>query len=424
MIRHLSRKHHIERPINLSQGTLTTFCTTGVAERVSFLIFLIISCGLGLTSIQQLLPLNRANLNDRIIRLLINKELPISLVDSPEFRSCLEIVNPSSVALLSKRTAISEGILSQFLAMRNQIIATLSSVEQISITCDAWTSPTNTAFLGVTAHWVQDFEMKELILALKPIDGPHTGINIAVLLKSILDSFHISDRLYCITADNASNNMTMGRHLHSLIPHFNPDHSLHGCVAHVINLVAKAGLAVFEKRTPPNPISAVDPTLADHNPQTATDSRSILNTIEPTPHEEIHSVLARIRSFHKKVRYSSQIKQLLDNAIAGAHDLSRKVGLVHEVSTRWSSTHNSLERFFELKRVIKYHCDGNPVLSEFNLTEKEWDLVGNIVQFLRPLAVVIKSIEGSKYPTFSEAMPDYQWIVRRLEAVSSFFFSL
>jgi hypothetical protein len=34
---------------------------------------------------------------------------------------------------------------------------------------------------------------------------------------------------------------------------------------------------------------------------------------------------------------------------------------------------------------------------------------------------VIKEIEGDDYPTFSQAMPDYQWLVEKLEKVSSSF---
>lgn len=92
---------------------------------------------------------------------------------------------------------------------------------------------------GVTAHWIKkNSDLKEAILALKTIEGPHTGTNLAALLQNTLHQYHISWRLYFITANNASNDATMAAQLHKLIPHFDPFKDIRGCVAHVINLVA------------------------------------------------------------------------------------------------------------------------------------------------------------------------------------------
>jgi hypothetical protein len=282
--------------------------------------------------------------------MVVNQEVPIKFVDAKEFREIINMINPTAFTLLSKRTAVTDAILDSFRSARSKIINMLSSVTHISITCDGWTSPTNVSMLGVTAHWItDDFELRGITLALKPIEGPHTGSNLASLLKNVLDSFHITDRLYCITADNASNNTTMGQSLSTLIPHFDSSEHLHGCVAHVINLVAKAGMAVFDRK-PPAPINALDPTI----PQSQSSTPLF---IEPTSHSELSSVLTRIRGFHKKIKHSSQLKTSLDNAIASCPTLERKVGLVHEVSTRWSSTHSSLARFVELRVVLEYQLD-------------------------------------------------------------------
>ena len=100
--------------------------------------------------------------------------------------------------------------------------------------------------LGVTAHCISTkFEMKRITIALQPIDVPHTGLNLACLLKNTMDQFKMSERLYCITADNAANNITMAQHLHNLISTLDNKKHLHGCFAHVINLVEKAGFAMF-----------------------------------------------------------------------------------------------------------------------------------------------------------------------------------
>jgi hypothetical protein len=348
--------------------------------------------------------------------MVVNREIPVSFVDAKEFREMINMINPAAYTLLSKRTTISDGILDKYRSTRAAITNLLSSVSHISITCDGWTTPTNVSMLGVTAHWIDsNFIMRGITLALKVIDGPHTGSNLASLLKHTLDSFNITERLYCITADNASNNTTMGTALATMIPQFDGSQNIHGCVAHVLNLVAKAGLAVFDRKDSP-PINALDPAIPQNN-------NSAPLFLEPASNSEISSILTRIRTLHKKIKHSSQLKTSLDNAIASCATVPRKVGLVHEVSTRWSSTHASLLRFVELRVVLEYQFNCNPVLEPFKLDHDEWILLENLVQFLSPLAEVTKRLEGHEYPTFSLVMPDYQWLVDRLERVSFFLIS-
>lgn len=83
-----------------------------------------------------------------------------------------------------------------------------------------------------------------------------------------------------------------------------------------------------------------------------------------------------------------------------------------------SSAHHWLEKFFELKTVMKYQCRGDPSLSQFIISEDKWDFVGSLVKFLLPLATVIKIIKILRYHTFSSLMPNYQRIVKQLERVS------
>lgn len=183
------------------------------------------------------------------------------------------------------------------------------------------------------------------------------------------------------------------------------------CVSHIVNLVATAGVAIFVSWLPPPPINALDPAI----PQVPSNSQ--LTYSESPPYAAPNSILTRIQSFDKKVKNSSWLKQALDQAITSSPLISCKVGLVHKVSTFWSSNQHSLEPFFELKRVIKYHCGGYPSLTAFILSEDERTLVISLVKFIAPLSTVIKDIEVSKYLNVLSVMPDSQWIVEQLKTV-------
>lgn len=86
----------------------------------------------------------------------------------------------------------------------------LSSVPKLSLTADAWTGPSQKDFLGVTAHWIDDsWVQKELVIGLEPLDGAHTGKNLAEAMVNLAERFHIGEKIQSITTDNASNMTAM-----------------------------------------------------------------------------------------------------------------------------------------------------------------------------------------------------------------------
>ena len=79
-------------------------------------------------------------------------------------------------------------------------------------------------------------------MGVKEIYGKHTGENLANYVLNVLRSFGIEEKLFCVTADNASNNYTMAKCLEISLAQFQADQNLLGCIGHVINLAAKAAL--------------------------------------------------------------------------------------------------------------------------------------------------------------------------------------
>ena len=75
--------------------------------------------------------------------------------------------------------------------------------------------------------------------------GQHTGKMFAELFYEVLEKYDATEKLFTITANNASTNNKMARDLSLQVPNFNTSTDLLGCIAHGINLVAKAGLALL-----------------------------------------------------------------------------------------------------------------------------------------------------------------------------------
>lgn len=193
--------------------------------------------------------LNRQNLKETCMRLVVNCNILISLVDTPEFRACCKMANPQTRSPMCNITYLNKGIPEKARMIKCAIISHLKILDFIGLTCDSWPSPSHTLMLGVTTHWISDnLQAQSVILSLKTIHGPHSGINLCSHVHNTLEKFDITSKLYCVTTNNISNNQTMVKALEGLVLQFITTKHCIGCMAHVINLVEKTPVETFDAK--------------------------------------------------------------------------------------------------------------------------------------------------------------------------------
>ena len=82
----------------------------------------------------------------------------------------------------------------------------------LHITTDLWTSGNDLALLGAIAHFVNsEGDLEEVLIALKEVEGAHTGENLSKYILAAINDFDITPQLGYFQMDNASNNDTMIR---------------------------------------------------------------------------------------------------------------------------------------------------------------------------------------------------------------------
>ncbi len=60
----------------------------------------------------------------------------------------------------------------------------------IAFTIDAWTSPNQFSFMGITAHFIDQFwRLKEILIDFEKLSGPHSGDNLFQVFSACLDSY-------------------------------------------------------------------------------------------------------------------------------------------------------------------------------------------------------------------------------------------
>ena len=71
--------------------------------------------------------------------------------------------------------------------------------------------------MGITAHWIdREWHQKELVIGFEPLNGSHTGKNLAEALIVVIKRYNLGSKLLSITTDNASN---MTKMVEELINH-------------------------------------------------------------------------------------------------------------------------------------------------------------------------------------------------------------
>lgn len=107
----------------------------------------------------------------------------------------------------------------------------IASAYAICITTDSWTSVNNVSFVSVTAHFIDNGNMKSYLLDCFPFSERHTAVNITEYLKIKFQEWKIEQKIIAIVSDNAANIVAAirdggWRHI--------------GCFAHSINLSVQA----------------------------------------------------------------------------------------------------------------------------------------------------------------------------------------
>ena len=78
------------------------------------------------------------------------------------------------------------------------------------LTSDLRTSRNKLGFLSLTIHYIDsDWNLNKRIISFKMLESLHMGYNIANLIREELQYWGITDKIFSITLDNATNNDTV-----------------------------------------------------------------------------------------------------------------------------------------------------------------------------------------------------------------------
>jgi hypothetical protein len=187
------------------------------------------------------------DLEQHVFELVVDANLPFSIVEHPKFISLVQYLNPDAKIPSRKRV---KDILDEDLEEQDteSVLPGLGEKPKVSLAIDCWTSANHLSFLGITGYYIlEEWNFTEVLLGFEPVDRAHTGQHLAEIVKRVLEKHGLQDRLLAITTDNASNNGTLCQELESSMSEdsitWNSKAMQVSCLAHVINLSSQALLS-------------------------------------------------------------------------------------------------------------------------------------------------------------------------------------
>lgn len=293
------------------------------------------------------------------IGIFITKDLrPYSVVENAGFRLLMKRLEPRYV--VPSRRHLSETVIPQMYGKtKDALVHSLKLAERVALTCDTWTSRNTVSYLTITCHHIdEEWRLASSVLQTRAVETSHTAANLADLLVEAIEEWEISDKNPAIVTDNAANIVRavqlMGR-------------SHMGCFAHLLNLASQAGLKI--------------PAIA--------------------------RLLGRVRRivafFHRSTTASHSLKEKQQLLQLPQHKL------VMDVTTRWNSSLEMLDRFLEQQPAI------SAVLMSPDVRRRESDLctlaetdittAEDVVRCLGPMKTASLAISEEESPTMSMVAP-------------------
>jgi len=286
---------------------------------------------------------------------------PFSVVENQGFRRLLHTLEPK-YTIPSRAHFTRTVVPTLYKESKANVGQTLNEAESIAITTDGWTSRSTQSYITITAHVINsDWEMESVVLQTRPLFESHTGVNIAKVLQAAVTDWELkrANHSIAIVTDNARN-MDVAVREAGLEPHIK-------CFAHTINLATQAGLGVAR----------------------------------------VSRLLGRVRRvaafFHRSSTATAVLASKQKLLQLPLHKL------IMDVTTRWNSTLDMLDRYLEQQAAIaaaltspgmRQNARDIDTLDSSDIRDAE-----DLVKLLKPLKTATTVLCDEKSPTVSLIVP-------------------
>ena len=327
-------------------------------------------------------------ITEALVMFVCKGHLPLSIVDSQEFKDLLKKLDPRYT--LPNRKKFSKEILrAKCESMNTRLVTELKRARSVCLTIDLWSNRQMRGFLGITAHFIRDWNLQSCALACKRLRGRHTAENIYSLYEEVIASFKLADQVMHITTDSASNMLkafSLPGYEDDSPPDDPEDPDDEGDDAGLFDLLQ--GEPEYEHIDGSQAENLLT-YIADHDPCFIHCLQSVVkdgfkNTTQ------INKVISKASNFVNYIRKSTVASDHLD-------DFNRVQAANY---TRWNSQIKMIRSLLKIpaEKLKQLDCD-------HQLSAYERSVLKDLVEILTPFEQATDEVQGEKYVTSSLVAP-------------------
>ena len=344
-------------------------------------------------------------ITNAIIQMLITDIRPLYTVENEGFKNLIKLLEPR-YTMVSRQHIQKKLIPKLFDTVCVKLKALLDSAGTVNITLDIWSNRRMHSYLGITCHFLtESLELKSLLLSCNRLYGRHTGEHILSEFDRIASTFNITDKIFQIVTDNASN-------MRKAFP------TLPGFELEDIDSDSESESSGAEEVDEDNDV--VD--LSSMN-EIETNSGKVYHRLSCFAHTIQLSVkdgINECRSLTNSLKKASRIVSHFHKSTIDTESLENvfdKV-LIAKNETRWNSQLMMVRRLIEADDA----SDLNSIISnskrELLLTASDKSALRELVNIFDQFEVVSKLVQGEKYASISLALPSFIGLKKHLESIN------
>jgi hypothetical protein len=129
-----------------------------------------------------------------LLLLILNRTLPLSIMDAPEFRQLLIYLQPRLQHSIPSTWSLGRYIELTYDSTQKHVELELQrAFSRVNLSFDLWTSPSRRlSLLSVIAHYLNDrYKPCAVLLVLPRITGAYTAANVTAQISALLSHFSI-----------------------------------------------------------------------------------------------------------------------------------------------------------------------------------------------------------------------------------------
>ena len=341
--------------------------------------------------------------------LIIHCNLPISIVEHPNFRHFMETVDPKYQPM-SRTSVVSSRIPKLVQSLKETISERLSRCSSVSTTVDIWSDRKMRSYMGVTAHTVDIHDSTKVpslslfLLCCYRIKGSHTGERIAEMFEKVVDEYKIKRKLNYIISDNAAN---MRKAFSVIFPALTVESQTQSEDGELPDTEIAACEDVDDADIWQD-LDTGDQATVESTLQAYTASQR-LSCFAHTEQLVIADGLKETRCAGSAIAKCSRISTLLHTSSKFRNQFEAifgsNVGVPAENSTRWNSTLRQVKAVVALGQTKLEEMLEEGGYRNVTLTSREWSKLAEMIDILDPFLEATNITQGEKVVTITYALP-------------------